>query len=935
MDMYFLAWMAGGALLFSVALTPLAMRMARRLGILDLPGTRRLHVSAVPRIGGVAIAGSIFLVGGGGMVWANYHEAIRPDMMAKLMTIGLAGIFVFVVGLVDDVRPVPSRYKALALLSASAAVCGAGVRIDAMIWNSGTEMLELAWLSWPVTIMWIAAVTVAIAFIDGMDGLAAGLVMIASATIVASCVTSGHIAEAVLPLLLFGALIGFTLYNANPAVLFMGDSGSLTIGFLVACAMVLAAPAIGSPRGLLLPALALSIPLLDLGLTLFRRRFINRQISIFSAEMGHIHHHMAQLGLSQAKTVFILCAVSVMAVAIGEISLMAKGWAMFGVLSLVVPLLLGLFHVAGSVRVRGMVAAVKRKRALDREEHRYASVADELQVRLRTVAQFSEWWQAVCDCAAALNFAAVKLPLHHRNGQTSDLCWNQPDDRFADCETLNATVPIRDRRRGELLRAEVKVYTTHSLESAGHRLSLFTHLMADHSAAELPDPAAVNPDGRFQRSTYPDADQTLTVEIPPPPRQTDTDKPRVALVHDFLYVYAGAERVLEQMLAIYPDADIFSLFDFLPEDQRQFLGDRPVTTSFLQRMPLASKKHRAYLPLMPLAIEQLDVSAYDIVISSSYMAAKGVITGPDQLHVCYCHSPARYAWDLQHQYLNQNNLGYSPRALLVRAILHYIRNWDVRSAAGVDQFVANSHFIARRINKCYRRQAQVIYPPVNVDQFEIGDVKGDYYVCLSRLVPYKQTELIVRAFNRMPEHQLLVIGDGPQYKHIAEIAGPNVRMLGRQPSDQIAKYLQMAKATVFAAEEDFGIVPVESMACGTPVIAFSKGGATETIIDGKTGLFFHEQTPFAIINAVKQFEQQADRFDPVAARQRARQFGVSQFHERFSRFVDQAWQAHLADRRPPQDHDSRSAQSPVGAPADRDATETNAAESIATVTETK
>lgn len=385
------------------------------------------------------------------------------------------------------------------------------------------------------------------------------------------------------------------------------------------------------------------------------------------------------------------------------------------------------------------------------------------------------------------------------------------------------------------------------------------------------------------------------------PQHNAMPAPKVALVHDFLYVYAGAERVLEQMLAVFPDADLFSAFDFLPKDDRAFIHGKPVTTSFIQKLPWARTRHRSYLALMPLAMEQLDLSGYDIVISSSYLAAKGVITGPDQLHVCYCHSPARYAWDLQHQYLAESRLGFGPKAMVARAILHYIRNWDVRSAAGVDHFLANSRFVARRIRKVYRRDAQVIYPPVAVDEFQPGDGPREHYVVLSRLVPYKRVDLVVEAFNQMPDRQLVVIGDGPQRKRISAMAGPNVQILGHQPFDQVRTYLETARAMVFAAEEDFGIVPVEAMAAGTPVIAYGRGGATETLIDGRTGVLFHEQTADAIGAAVSRFES-IDGFEPAALRRYARRFETGRFRREFASFVHECWQTHVEDQDVPGRH---------------------------------
>jgi len=228
---------------------------------------------------------------------------------------------------------------------------------------------------------------------------------------------------------------------------------------------------------------------------------------------------------------------------------------------------------------------------------------------------------------------------------------------------------------------------------------------------------------------------------------------RVAIVHDWLVTYAGAERVLEQIVACFPDADLFALVDFL--EDRSFIRGKPVTTSFIQKLPKAKTKYRSYLPLMPLAIEQLDLSAYDVVISSSHAVAKGVLTGPDQVHVSYVHSPIRYAWDLQHQYLNESKLTAGPKSALARLILHYIRNWDVRTANSVDSFVSNSDFIARRIKKVYQRDADVINPPVDVEAFSILEQKEDFYLTASRMVPYKKIDLIVEAFAKMPERRLV------------------------------------------------------------------------------------------------------------------------------------------------------------------------------------
>jgi glycosyltransferase involved in cell wall biosynthesis len=292
---------------------------------------------------------------------------------------------------------------------------------------------------------------------------------------------------------------------------------------------------------------------------------------------------------------------------------------------------------------------------------------------------------------------------------------------------------------------------------------------------------------------------------------------------------------------------------------------------------------------MPLAIEQLDLSGYDLVISSSHAVAKGVITGPDQLHLCYIHTPIRYAWDMQNQYLEESGLTHGPLSWAARRMLFSIRQWDIRTANGVDAFVANSRFIARRVWKVYRREASVISPPVAVEKFTLQEKKEGFYLTASRLTPYKKVDLIVQAFAAMPDRHLVVIGDGPEMKKIRRDATPNVIIMGYQPSDVLRDYMQRARAFVFAAEEDFGIVPVEAQACGTPVIAFGKGGATETVRDGVTGVFFGEQTVQSLTEAVHRFE--AMTFDPLACRANAVRFAPERFRQEFSAFVEREWQA--------------------------------------------
>lgn len=363
----------------------------------------------------------------------------------------------------------------------------------------------------------------------------------------------------------------------------------------------------------------------------------------------------------------------------------------------------------------------------------------------------------------------------------------------------------------------------------------------------------------------------------------------VALVHDWLPVYAGAERVLEEMIRVVPQADLFSLLDFIPSDQRAFLGDREVKTSFIQRLPFARDHYRMYLPLCPLAIEGFDVTGYDVVVSSSYAVAKGVLTSPDQLHISYVHSPIRYAWDLQFQYLGQGPYKRGLGRFLARAVLHYIRLYDAVSADRPDLLLANSRHVAQRIWKVYRRRAAVIHPPVDIDAFPLHQDKDDFYVTLGRLVPYKRVDLLVKAFNQMPHRELFVIGDGPEFDRLSAIAEPNVVMLGHQPPEAVVYYLQRARAFVFAALEDFGIAPVEAQACGTPTIAFGRGGALETVIPGISGILFKEQSVDAVVEAVSQFEQERERFDADAVRENAKRFSAVRFRVQLADVLEQAF----------------------------------------------
>ncbi len=362
---------------------------------------------------------------------------------------------------------------------------------------------------------------------------------------------------------------------------------------------------------------------------------------------------------------------------------------------------------------------------------------------------------------------------------------------------------------------------------------------------------------------------------------------RVAIVHDWLHSFGGAEAVLKQCLAVFPTADVFTLFDFMPNGERSFIERHRVETSFLQKMPLARRWYRHYLPLMPFAIEQLDLSGYDLIISSHHAVAKGVLTGPDQLHLCYCHSPMRYIWDRQFDYLREAGLQTGLRSLLLRWLFHRLRIWDARTANGVDHFLANSGYVARRIQKAYRREADIIYPPVDLERFRVDGRQEDFYLTASRLVPNKRVRLIVEAFNGMADKKLVVVGDGPEMKALERAAGPNVELIGWQPEAELATLMGRARAFVFAAEEDFGIAPVEAQAAGVPVIALGKGGALESIrgifpndkgvSDDPTGVFFAAPAIDPLRSAVQFFEANETLFSRERCRDNARRFDAKRF----------------------------------------------------------
>ena len=359
---------------------------------------------------------------------------------------------------------------------------------------------------------------------------------------------------------------------------------------------------------------------------------------------------------------------------------------------------------------------------------------------------------------------------------------------------------------------------------------------------------------------------------------------RVAIIHDWFDTPGGAENVIEKLLEIYPEADLFSLVDFFSEPNREkYLKGKSVKTSFIQKLPFARNKFRNYLPFFPLAIEQFNLDGYDLVISSSHAVAKGVLTGPGQIHICYQYSPIRYAWDMYHTYFKEHNIT-GIKALVLRKVLHKIRMWDVISSNRVDHFIAISTLIEDRIQKYYRRDSNIIFPPVNTDTFICYSKKEEFYFTAARLVPYKKVRLIVEAFNENGR-PLKVAGSGEQYEEIKQMAKDNIEILGYCNDHEMIDYMQKSKAFVYAAFEDFGIVPVEAMACGTPVIAYGKGGITDTVKDGQTGVLFENQTIESLNDAIIKFETIS--FDPKEISEHAKYFSSKRFQKEFKVFVDE------------------------------------------------
>lgn len=366
---------------------------------------------------------------------------------------------------------------------------------------------------------------------------------------------------------------------------------------------------------------------------------------------------------------------------------------------------------------------------------------------------------------------------------------------------------------------------------------------------------------------------------------------KVAIVQEWLVTVGGSDKVVKAILDVFPDADIYTLVAKKEVCDELGIPWEKVHTSFIQKMPLGTKKHRAYLPLFPFAIEQFDLRGYDVVISSSHCVAKGVLTKADQLHICYCHSPIRYCWDMYNEYLEESHLDKGFKSWLVRLMLHPIRQFDAIAGSRVDYYISNSDYVGQRIRKTYRKKATTIHPNIDISNFELCNDKQEYYLASSRLVAYKKIDTIIEAFNQMPDKKLVVIGGGPNLEAYRKLAKDNVTVMGYQPFDVLKDKMQHAKAFVFAADEDFGMIPIEAQSCGTPVIAYGHGGSLETVNGGKTGLFFYEQTPEAIVEAVNKFESMGSHpFAPADCRQWAEGFSEERFKREIKEFVEEKYE---------------------------------------------
>lgn len=362
---------------------------------------------------------------------------------------------------------------------------------------------------------------------------------------------------------------------------------------------------------------------------------------------------------------------------------------------------------------------------------------------------------------------------------------------------------------------------------------------------------------------------------------------KTALVHYWLTGMRGGEKVVESICGLFPDIDIYTLV-YDSKKISESIKKHKIFTSFIQKFPFSKKKYQNYLPFMPAAIEQFDLSDYDIVISSESGIAKGVLTKPETCHFCYCHTPMRYLWNMYFDYIKNEKIR-SLKKKMIEIFFNYLRIWDLATASRVDYFISNSKNVKRRILKYYRCDSEVIYPPVDVENMVFNTKKEDYYLVVSQLVSYKRVDLAVDAFNRLKK-ELIIIGEGQEYRRLKKIANSNIKFLGWESPENLKQYYANAKAFIFPGEEDFGITPVEAQASGTPVIGFGRGGLLETVIEGKTGLFFHKQDFKELINAIENFESNSRKFNGYEIRDNSLKFSKKRFEDELLRFIEEKYE---------------------------------------------
>ena len=558
--------------------------LARWLKLVDVPDARKVHVRPVPRVGGVAIALSTLISAGPVLLLYRRTTLVHAIFHTPMASLIFASIVLLIVGFIDDIINIPAKIKLVGLLGAAGLFAYYGVRVPTGPVAANWQPC-LGWLSWPVTILWLVTVPVSLNFCDGLDGLAGGIATAAALVVAIIGIAIGEASIGILMLSLMGALTAFLIFNFNPARIFMGDGGSLFIGFTIAAAAVVAAHHCNSPLPLIITAVALSIPLVDTALTFARRAILQRR-SLFSAERGHLHHRLLDLGLSHIHAVYLLyvfgACTCLLAVALFFGNTLVMALASFALALL----LIVLFRTAGSARGGDMVRALRRNRQLARESRTYCKAFESLQLRLARAGTFDAWWAGVCEAAQMLHFSRVAMTVIRRDGSKDDRVWQTTELVPEGAAIMTASLPIIQRRIGKPMRIEMDVLAPTFLESAGHRIALFARLVEEFSLTALKD----QPPGPFKIRLF-----GLGFSRANPRRRTAEDKSiagrigsldpakykslklrfskpvtdlKIAFVHDFLYTYAGAERVLEQMLLCFPQADIFSLFDFLKPQQR-------------------------------------------------------------------------------------------------------------------------------------------------------------------------------------------------------------------------------------------------------------------------------------------------------------------------------------------------------------------------------